>query len=123
MIITCPGCRRDVELPQDFLVHAAFTQRGYLYCEACPNTLTIESADPALAELVGPKHPWTLTYREKKLVEARLRPCPCGSKFQFDNPPRCPACKASWAPLVPDRLQYYETGRVIRAQADGWWAS
>lgn len=122
MIVNCPGCRKDVELAQDYLVHAAFTQRGFLYCEACPNTLTIEASDPELARAVGPKHPWILTLREKRAVESKLKPCPCGKRFGFENPPRCPGCRASWAALVPDRLQFYETGRVFRASRDGMWS-
>jgi hypothetical protein len=123
MIVNCPSCQKDIDLPQPYLVHAAFTNRGFLYCERCPNTLTIEATDPELAKVVGAKHPWTLSYRERRQVESKLKPCPCQGRFGFDNPPRCPECRASWAMLVPDRLQFYETGRVIHAERDGWWAN
>jgi hypothetical protein len=121
MIVNCPSCQKDIDLPQDYLFHAAFVQRGFLYCEACPNTLTIEASDPELARLVGAKHPWVLTLREKRSVEARLKSCPCGNRFGFENPPRCPECRSSWASLVPDRLQFYETGHVFRAARDAMW--
>jgi len=122
MIISCPSCKKDIDLLQDHLFHAAFVQRGFLYCETCPNTLTIEATDPRLAKLVGAKHPWVLTLREKRLVEGNLRPCPCGKRFGFEHPPRCPECRSSWATLVPDRLQFYETGKVFHASRDAMWA-
>ncbi len=122
MIVNCPGCKADIELPQDFLYHAAFIQRSYLYCEACPSTLRLEAADSTLQSLVGAKHPWTLAYRERRLVESKLKPCACGGRYGFENPPRCPQCRASWATLVPDRLQFYEVGRVLDASRDSVWA-
>lgn len=121
MIVNCPGCQKDIELAQPYLFHAAFIQRGFLYCDRCSHTLTIESGDPSYSKLVRSRHPWTLSYREKRRVEAHLKPCECGGKFAFDIPPRCPRCQATWGSLVPDRLQFYEVGKVFDPSRDGLW--
>jgi hypothetical protein len=40
-------------------------------------------------QLVGNKHPWTLSRLEQRVIEAALLKAPSGGRWLFENPARC----------------------------------
>jgi len=122
MTLTCPHCRKGIRLRQKYPYHAGFSNRGFLYCDSCPAILKFGSYNPNYVRIVGDKHPWTLSPQEKKRVEARLKPCPCGGNFRFNARPRCPHCGGDLRSLLPDEMHFFEIGDVVDADKDeGAW--
>jgi hypothetical protein len=78
--------------------HVGFSDIVQLYCATCEGVLLVDLYHPALSDL----HSWAEQnakgfgfapadlWRE---FEARFRPCPCGGRFAYLNPPRCPHCR------------------------------
>ena len=118
MTLTCPHCACTIEIEQPYPYHAGFSDEGSLYCDSCSAILVFGSYNPYYARLVPGKHPWCLTDREKRLVEAHLRACSCGGRFRFDLPPRCPECGGSLAELLGGDIYYICIGAKVDADAD-----
>lgn len=117
LIGTCPTCAREFKYQR---YHAGFSNQGYLYCDSSPTVLVWETWEQPYRTLID-KHPWTLDRAEKTLVEEALASCPCGGRFRFDNPPRCPSCRADISELVPDKIYYVDSGDRINADSRTMW--
>lgn len=115
MEVTCPHCNKVIELKQKHFYHAGFSNCWFLYCNKCSNTLKFGIYNPTYQLIVGQKHPWTLTNKEKVKLEKYLAPCQCGGHFRFSAPPLCPFCKESLKSLLPDNIHFIEIGEVIDA--------
>lgn len=113
----CPKCRADLGGVVRGPYHAGFSNVGFAYCDTCGRTLEFGSHDETFRSIVGAQHPWGISAEERLRVEERMRPCPCGGKFKFDAPPRCPICKASIARLVPDKIHYIVISESFDAEA------
>lgn len=105
------------EYPQS--IHAGFSNLGFMYCNKCPNLLLWESYDNVYIELIGHKHPWTLTEEEKRKVEDNAIKCECGGKFQFDAKPRCPECNNEIPDILPSSIHFVKLKNVIRGDIEG----
>jgi len=118
LIGTCPACGREFKYQR---YHAGFGNQGYLYCDSSPTVLVWGSLEqPAYRDLID-KHPWMLDRTEQKLVEQALAPCPCGGRFRFDAPPRCPHCRADISALVPDKIYYVDSGDNVDGDSQDRW--
>ena len=118
MKITCPHCGKIIELQQQYLYHAGFSNLGFLYCDTCSNILEFGSYNPNYETIVGNKHPWVLTPEEKTELESHLAPCPCGGHFKFNAYPRCPFCGEDLSSLLPDNIRFFEIGQVVDGDKD-----
>lgn len=121
MELICPCKGHIITLEQPYQYHAGFNNRGVLYCDTCSGTLTFSSYNPYYVEIVGDKHPWSLTKREKQKVEEHLMPCPCDGRYRFDALPRCPFCNCSLSALLLDDMHYIEVGDVVDADKENIW--
>ncbi len=115
MKLKCPNCKKLILLKQEYLYHAGFSNRGFLYCELCPTILEFSSYDRNYKKFIRDKGPWPLAVDEKQLIEKHLKYCPCGGRFRFDAPPKCPHCLGSIASLLPDKIHFVEVDKVIDA--------
>lgn len=116
MTVTCPECKQEIELDQEYQYHFGFSNLGVLYCDRDPTVLTVEPWDENYRATVGGGTlPWMLTDAQRQEVEAALKPCPCGGSFSFDNPPLCPHCGASIQALV-EPWHFIIPGRLIEAE-------
>jgi hypothetical protein len=95
MFVPCGGCGLRTEFQQDYAYHAGFGNTGFLYNDTGNLTLTWSSYDPAYTEIVGQRHPWTLTEKQQQTLENRLKPAPSGGLWRFKNPARCKFCGES----------------------------
>ena len=91
-----------------------------MYCDRDPTVLTWDTYDSRYASLAD-AHPWTLTPEQQATVEANLGPCPCGGRFAFGNPPRCPHCSDEVAFIASDREYFVIVGRRLDAARDKVW--
>lgn len=121
MELICPCKGHTIVLKQEYQYHAGFNDRGVLYCDACSGTLTFSSYNPSYVSIVGDKHPWMLTKKEKQRVEDHLILCTCGGHYRFDAPPRCPLDNCSLAALLLDDMHYIEIGNVVDADKENVW--
>ena len=69
--------------------HSPMYDEWLLYCDRCPRRVEVGFYDPALTRL---RDRPTGYAEQMALIEARLRPCPCGGQFRHDAPRRCHAC-------------------------------
>jgi hypothetical protein len=76
--------------------------------------------NPHYTSLVD-KNPWTLTPEEQSAVEAAVKPCPCGGRFAFANPPRCPHCHLTRPDLASDTTYYVVVGRRLDGDTEAVW--
>lgn len=100
--------------------HAGFSNLGYLYCDRDDTVLTWGAYNPHYKRIVD-KHPWLLTPEEKGVVEAALKPCPCGGRFAFANAPRCPHCRRARPDLALDPTYYVVVGRRLDGDVEAVW--
>ncbi len=123
MEVTCPNCNEVTSLMQGYQYHAGFSNRGFLYCDACPTILKFGVYNPGYVAIVGNKHPWTLDRNEKRQVESALRHCGCadGGRFRFGALPRCPQCNAQLTDLLSDDIHFVEIGAVIDGDKEDVW--
>ncbi len=122
MVLNCPSCKKEIELQQKYFYHAGFSNQWFLYCDKDSSTLEFGSYNPNYERIVGSKHPWSLTAKEKAKLEKHLAPCKCGGRFRFNAPPLCPFCKSSLASLLPDDIHFIEIGEIIDAdQNESVW--
>jgi hypothetical protein len=121
MKLICPCHGHEIVLKQPYQYHAGFNDRGVLYCDTSSGTLTFSSYNPDYLKLVGEKHPWTLSKREKQKVENHLMACSCGGRYSFSAPPRCPFCNCNLASLLIDEMHYIEIGDVVDADKKSVW--
>jgi hypothetical protein len=88
-----------------------------LHCDACGKAKSVghrELGDVHLRFIKGLDHPYALARAEtdqriqreypgeplscseyRAAAEATLDPCPCGGRFTYDAPPRCPDCRST----------------------------
>lgn len=120
-LIQCPSCGRFPSIKHVY--HAGFSNSGFLYCDRCTNVLVFSSFDPNFESIVGKKHPWTLNEEERRAVERALVDCPCGGKFSFENPLRCPHCNASVRGPLFETIYYNVVGQVLDGDKQNVWKS
>ena len=113
----CPHCGQQFSYER---FHAGFSNEGYMYCDQDEAVFTWDAYAPAYARLLD-KHPWMLTADERHRVESVVRPCPCGGRFAFGNPPLCPKCHADISALVPNKDYFIVTGRRVNGDKDDAW--
>ena len=100
---TCPHCGEDFTFAAR---HSGFAEEGYMYCDSDEAVLVWSFYGPNKGRSLVDKLPWTLDEGEKAKVEAAVSPCPCGGRFAFRNPPRCPHCFSDFSSTVPTGIHY-----------------
>lgn len=115
--------------------HLGFSAMDALYCSGCPGVLLLRDRG-LIAELgirwihAEPGDPAFREYGRHQLpvyeqVEDLFRPCACGGRYRYLNPPRCPACNGLLRgdlyedkPVLKDRDGYafVTTGSVDEVQ-------
>jgi hypothetical protein len=101
-------------------LHAGFSNEGYLYCDRDDTVLTWGTYNPHYTRRVDAL-PWMLTDDEKSVVESAIKPCPCGGRFAFANPPRCPYCHLARPDLVLDATYFVVVGRRLDGDTEAVW--
>lgn len=100
--------------------HAGFSNEGYMYCDQDEAVLTWGAYNSSHTRIVD-KHPWMLSPEERRLVEASIKPCPCGGRFAFSNQPRCPSCNRELPELLSNPIYFAVVGRRVDGdKADAW---
>ncbi len=119
-MLTCPSCARAFEAKQ---YHAGFSELGFLYCTTDSTVLTFSVYDKTYTDLVGEKQPWHgyLTAAERQAVENALVSCPCGGRFVFGSPLRCPNCGARLADSSQKTIYFYVTGLWMDGEKTNVW--
>ncbi len=96
---TCDSCGASVN---GETYHRGFSQMEALYCSKCPRVLLLK--DWELLKRHGIEFPsldisapGSQSYCRHVLptfrrIEALFRPCQCGGRYGYLNPPRCPMC-------------------------------
>ncbi len=120
--LICSSCHRVLEAKQDHPYHAAFSDQGFLYCDKDSTVLVFSSFDKMFEMLVGPgKHPWTLDNKKRRIVENALINCPCGGRFAFNNPLRCPECGNVISGTLLETVYYYVLGQLVDGEKERIW--
>jgi hypothetical protein len=91
LIVSCGGCREEIEFAQPYAYHAGFGNQGFLYDDEGTLTLVWDSYDPAYSELFD-RYPWSLSVDQQERLESMLADAPSGGRWRFANPARCPSC-------------------------------
>lgn len=117
--VACKTCGAQVAVKEAY--HAGRSDVIFLYCDLDSTVLTFNWYDPEYEKIVhrepiGP-NPFELTGKERKKVEDRLIGCPCGGKFLFRNPLRCPVCHGVFAD--PPKLSHSETVVIVDRHING----
>lgn len=121
MKISCPNCAAEIVVDQPYFYHAAFTDLGFMYCDRDSTVLVFSAYDKVFSSIVGEKVPWALSPLEKEAVEKRVRRCPCGGRFAFDNRPRCTECGASLEKAFPSAEHYVIIAKEIDGENEDIW--
>jgi len=100
--LRCRSCGRSTEAIHDHPYHAGFSDVCFLYCDRESSVVTFSVYDPTYESLSNGKVAWDgrLNTVERRRVEENLLPCPCGGRFSFENPLRCPHCGAALADSI-----------------------
>ncbi len=93
--VICQSCNAEVE---GVTYHLGFSNMDALYCSSCPRVLLLKDWN-LLAEngITRPGQDEFQFYNRHVLpfyarIEALFRPCVCGGRYRYMNPPRCPLC-------------------------------
>lgn len=116
----CPSCKYAIDVSYPRIIHAGFSDSGFLYCDKNGDLVTWSSYDKTYAGLVSNKHPWDLSRKEKALVEKNLIDCPCGGKFTFAAKPRCPNCNHE-IPDIVDSIHWIELKKHLDGEKRNIW--
>jgi hypothetical protein len=108
-------------IKQEYPYHAGFSNVGFLYCDSYAGMVKFDSYNPAYVRIVGDKHPWALSEKEKRRVEAHLKPCPRGGRYRFGALPRCPICNEPLPNLLKDPISFVEVGEVVDGDKNDVW--
>ena len=119
MFLECPSCRRAIEARQPYPYHAGFSDIGFLYCDKNSDVVTWSTYDETFTKLVGDVVPWGLDEGAQRKIEGAVIDCPCGGKFRFENPLRCPFCKAVVRPR--GTIYFYIIGQRIDGDREIVW--
>ena len=122
VIYECPACHYTIKVDYPKVIHAGFSNCGFLYCDKGGDLVTWSSFDKVYESLIPNKHPWTLNAKEKALVERSLTACPCGGKFTFAAKPRCPNCNHE-IPEIVDHIHWVELKNYIDGEKQNIWKS
>lgn len=106
VILSCQLCGYKNKFDQPRLLHAGFSNQGFLYNDAGNLTLVWSSFDPAYEAIVGKRHPWSLTTEQQALFEKALRPAPSGGRWKFGNPARCTECPSTLSGPISETIYY-----------------
>jgi hypothetical protein len=96
---------------------------GFLYCDKDTTVVTWSNiTDTVYRQLVGNKVPWALTAEQQETLENALKSCPCGGKFKFRSPLRCPKCSATMKEGISEESIYvYILGVWIDGEITNIW--
>ena len=98
-LTTCNACGEHIS---GELYHLGFSDMQALYCSKCPRVLLLKHR--RILERNGiswpdldPFKPGFQPYCRHLIsvfsqIEALFRPCTCGGRFAYMNPPHCPQC-------------------------------
>jgi hypothetical protein len=119
----CKSCGSDVEGKGRY--HTGFNDTGFLYCDRDSTVLTFSSFDPKYEAVAGAVHPWVLTQEGRsdvlRAVEDRLVDCPCGGRFSFDNPLRCPICGDVFSRQMSKNIYFIVLARRLDGEKKNVW--
>ena len=106
-ILVCNACRHANVFNQPYPYHAGFGNQGFLYNDKGNLTLVWSSYDSSYEKIVGKKHPWALTEKDKRTLEEALLAAPSGGSWRFSNPPRCTECGSPIGSSIESNIYYY----------------
>ena len=117
----CQSCGSEVEAKGRY--HTGFNDTGFLYCDRDSTVLTFGAYDKKFEELVGDKViPWELDEDQKHRIASNLVGCPCGGRFSFANPLRCPRCKGVLsAPMSPRGIYFVQIDKRLDSEKTRIW--
>ena len=120
MIFQCPSCNFVIDVSYPKIIHAGFSDCGFLYCDKSGDLVTWSSYDKTYQSLVPNKHPWDLNAKEKAIIESNLVACPCGGKFPFAAKPRCPRCNHE-IPSIVDNIHWIDWKNRLDGERRNIW--
>jgi hypothetical protein len=106
MKVICRTCSFENVFAQEYAYHAGLSNLGFLYNDNGNLTLVWSSFDPDYESIVGEKHPWALSSRQRAVLEATLKPAPFGGNWSFKNVPRCTNCHKPIGQSIIDTIYY-----------------
>lgn len=121
--LICKSCGKKINVKARY--HTGFNNTGFLYCNKDSTVITFSSYDPIYQQLAGDVHPWAIVERNDRdkmeLIEKSLIDCPCGGKFYFDNPLRCPNCGEEISEPMAKNIYFFVIGREIDGEKRSVW--
>jgi hypothetical protein len=90
--VACPNCRHSNQFDQPYPYHAGFGDQVFLYNDAGTHTLVWSAWDPTSDQLFGAADSRNPPADVAHRIEAVLPPAPDGTRWRFENPPRCGKC-------------------------------
>ena len=116
--MVCPYCKKIITVKGRY--HAGFSNQGFLYCDKDSTVLVFDSYGRYYTKLIPNKPPWTLTGKEKELIESHLNQCPCGGSFGFSSKPKCPHCRRE-LPGLMDTIYYVILDKTVNGDNKSAW--
>lgn len=115
----CKSCGAEIPVAEAY--HAGKGDEFFLYCDNDTTVLTFSWYDATYERLIGKgtvgPNPFDLTEEQQKKVENHLVRCPCGGRFLFRNPLKCPSCSGVFSD--PPKLSWSEVVVIIDRHVDG----
>lgn len=102
----CTCCGRNIKCRVHGPYHGGFGGTGTAYCDLCGRSLHYNWNDP-VSTRIAPKAPWEMSANEHERVEQYFVRCPCGGRFRFQAPPRCPECRCSLSEMLGSDTSMY----------------
>ncbi len=121
-VLRCRTCNAEIEGDR---IHSGFNETVFLYCDTDSTVLTFSVYDSKDREITGKNIPWYVPEKwdldSMRLIEAHLIPCPCGGRFSFKNPLRCPNCGGMFSEPMSKTHYFMDLGRRIDGEKLNVW--
>lgn len=89
--VQCKTCGAQVPVRDAY--DASKGDEAFLYCDRDSTVLTWGIYESEYCRISGGGHfPYDLTQEARDEIERHLIECPCGGRFLFKNPLKCPVC-------------------------------
>lgn len=110
--------------------HAGFNDTPFLYCDKDSTVLTFHDYDPVYRRLLASHslpNAIALTFIKERneealrVIEEHLTSCPCGGRFSFKNPLRCPVCGGAFSGPLSETIYFLVLDKEVDGEKVNVW--